>query len=147
LILDIEIFHTIVYSGFSHFCFWQCSESIFTGNFPVHDAPPINFLTSGLFGASPSRSGPFWPEVPAADAVDFFGLGSLSEFEKTIKLSSAPVEAGEDLFAPCPPPGFPPFACPFFTIFNLNMMFSVVIHVATREAMMREVFGFVVEDF
>ena len=31
----------IVYSGFAHRCFWQCSESRFTGNLPVHDAPPI----------------------------------------------------------------------------------------------------------
>ena len=31
----------IVYSGLAHRCFWQCSESMFTGNLPVHDAPPI----------------------------------------------------------------------------------------------------------
>ena len=31
----------IVYSGLAHPCFWQCSESRFTGNLPVHDAPPI----------------------------------------------------------------------------------------------------------
>ena len=29
------------YSGLAHSCFWQCSERRFTGNLPVHDAPPI----------------------------------------------------------------------------------------------------------
>jgi len=112
---------TMVYSGFSHFCFWQCSESIFTGSFPVHDAPPISFFTSGLFGASPARAGPSWAEGPPADdppllGTGFLGLGSLSEFEKTMKLSSPPAVGGEGFFAPPPPPGFPPFACPFLTI-------------------------------
>lgn len=93
---------------------------MFTGNFPVHDAPPINFLTSGLLGASPSiASGPDGPpEGPAALELDaFLGLESLSEFEKTMKLSSPPVVAGDGFFAP-PPPGLPPFAWPFLTIFG-----------------------------
>lgn len=44
--------HTIVYSGFSHFCFWQCSASILTGSFPVHDAPPMTSFTEGFLGSS-----------------------------------------------------------------------------------------------
>lgn len=42
---------TMLYSGFSHFCFWQCSASMFTGSFPVHDAPPITSFTEGFFGS------------------------------------------------------------------------------------------------
>ncbi len=41
--------NTIVYSGFSHFCFWQCSDSRLTGSLPVHDAPPISVRVSGRF--------------------------------------------------------------------------------------------------
>lgn len=42
----------MLYSGFSHFCFWQCSDSILTGNLPVHDAPPITSFTDGFLGSS-----------------------------------------------------------------------------------------------
>jgi hypothetical protein len=102
---------------------------MFTGNFPVHDAPPISFLTSGRFGASPARAGPSWADGPAAPFSGcFFGLGSLSEFEKTMKLSS-PAVAGDGFFAPPPPPGFPPFACPFLTILGQIQTVSIVIHV------------------
>lgn len=104
-----------------------------TGNFPVQDAPPINFLTSGLLGASPASAGPSWLEDPVADdAADFLGLGSLSEFEKTMKLSSpAVVVAAEGFFAPPPPPGLPPFACAFFAIFEI---YRRGIHVRTTDA-------------
>jgi hypothetical protein len=112
---------------------------MFTGSFPVHDAPPINFFTSGLFGASPASAGPSWPEGPAADVPEslfagLLGLGSLSELEKTIKLSSAPIVAGDGFLAPPPPPGFPPFACPFLTIVGRNAMQGVIIHVNKYEA-------------
>jgi hypothetical protein len=71
-----------------------------TGNFPVQEAPPINFLTSGLLGASPRRSGPSFPDGPADERGGFFDLGSLSELEKTIKLSSPVFVAGEGLEEP-----------------------------------------------
>lgn len=51
---------TIVYSGFSHFCFWQCSESILTGSLPVHEAPPITSFTLGFFGSSEVAAGAFF---------------------------------------------------------------------------------------
>lgn len=101
LIIAMNCALTIVYSGFSHFCFWQCSESRFTGSLPVQDAPPINFLTSGLLGASSRSAGPSLPDEPAAEEwADLFGLGSLSELEKTMKLSSAAGVVEEDLLAP-----------------------------------------------
>jgi hypothetical protein len=62
------------------------------------------------------------------------GLGSLSELEKTIKLSSAPVVAKEGFLAPPPPPGFPPFACPFLTIVGHNAIQGVIIHVNKYKA-------------
>lgn len=43
---------TMLYSGFSHFCFWQCSANILTGSFPVHDAPPMTSFTDGFLGSS-----------------------------------------------------------------------------------------------
>lgn len=128
--------HTIVYSGFSHLCFWQCSDSIFTGNFPVHDAPPIIFLTSGLLGVSPSKAG---PSTPLADDgpllfAGLFGFGSLSEFENTIKLSSPFVVVGEGFLAPPPPPGFPPFAWPFLTILSQLLDLQKDVHVVAIRA-------------
>lgn len=66
----------MVYSGFVHFCFWQCSESMLTGSLPVHDAPPINFLVSGFLGAfSPDGSRLFspWP-VAEGFCSTFFGF-------------------------------------------------------------------------
>jgi hypothetical protein len=58
--------HTIVYSGFSHFCFWQCSDSRLTGSFPVHDEPPIISLTVGFLEGSDSLF-----EADAAFCGDF----------------------------------------------------------------------------
>lgn len=100
-----------------------------TGNFPVHDAPPINFLTSGLLGASPRGSGPLLPDVPPVVGGSLLGFGSLSEFEKTMKLSSPDFVAGEGLDAPWPPAGLPPFDCPFLTIAGQNKAYKGVLHV------------------
>lgn len=121
-----------MYSGFSHLCFWQCSESIFTGSFPVHDAPPINFLTSGLLGASPASAGPPISDGPPAPCGGLRGFGSLSEFEKTMKLSSGPVVGGACFLDPPPPPGFPPFVCPFLTIFGQIREPIVALHITAK---------------
>src|SRR3954471_15916898 len=123
-------YSTIVYSGFSHFCFWQCSDNKLTGNFPVQLAPPIIFFTFGR-GASPASAGPSCPEGPAADeGAGLLGLGSLSEFEKTMKLSSPVVVAGEGFFAPWPLPGLGPFDCGFLTIFGHYQIMMMLLHVA-----------------
>ena len=45
---------TMLYSGFSHFCFWQCSDNRLTGSLPVHEWPPMICLTVGL-GAAGAR--------------------------------------------------------------------------------------------
>ena len=58
------------------------------------------------------------------------GLGSLSEFEKTMKLSSPVVVAGDAfLLAPPPPPGLGPFGCPFLAIFGHETMRQSMVHV------------------
>ena len=49
--------NTIVYSGFSHRCLWQCSDSILIGNFPVQEAPPIRVLAVGRFVSPTAPSG------------------------------------------------------------------------------------------
>ena len=88
----------MVYSGFSHFCFWQCSDSRLTGSLPVHEAPPIRVLVSGLLEASAAAllaapvavfTAPADPNL--AGALDLALVSSLDlplEFVKTIKLSS-----------------------------------------------------------
>ena len=79
-----DLVYTIVYSGFAHFCFWQCSESMLTGSLPVHDAPPINALVSALFWASSldawlSFTPSFLAESPGFDFLVFFPEFSLSK--------------------------------------------------------------------
>ena len=99
-------FRCVVYSGFSHFCFWQCSDNRLTGSFPVHDAPPIKVFASGLLGPSPANADPSTvaaeelPEVPC--------------FEKTLELSPPREDTCDEFLPPLPPPGLPPF----FTIFD-----------------------------
>ena len=100
---------TIVYSGFAHFCFWQCSESMFTGSLPVHEAPPINVLVSGFFGASLSAPWAFAAPFESGSGPTspffafFFGLGS-----PKMTLLSSPFGIGGILsfleLPPRPPP-------------------------------------------
>jgi hypothetical protein len=88
---ELGIKHTIVYSGFSHFCFWQCSDSRLTGNLPVHEAPPIRVLVSGFLGvASFAFAALAVPLDVDPNLVDEFGLllesslGLSLEFVNTI---------------------------------------------------------------
>lgn len=66
----------MLYSGFSHFCFWQCSASILTGSFPVHDAPPMTSFTDGFLGSSVVGFGFASPAFSATALACFVpGLG------------------------------------------------------------------------
>lgn len=117
--LNYILLLTMVYSGFSHFCFWQCSDSILTGSLPVHEGPPISFFTSGLLGTSPINLDLSRPaELATHDEEFWFCLRSFSEFEKTMKLSLALL--GVFCFgAAFPRPGFLLLTWPpFLTIFG-----------------------------
>lgn len=73
----------MLYSGFSHFCFWQCSDSILTGNLPVHDAPPMTSFTDGFLGTSGAGFLSFFSAVALASLaclVPGLGLPRVSGF-------------------------------------------------------------------
>lgn len=102
---------TVSYSGLSHFCFWQCSESRLTGSFPVHDAPPIICLTVGLGGPAASLLASSDRPLSEFDGPLRDFLGSLVELVKTI------LSPKSCSFVPDPDP--PALSFPFLTILNL----------------------------
>lgn len=95
---------------------------MFTGSLPVHDAPPINFLVSGLLGASSEalaalESALFPDDLSLACVGTALEASGLSfAFENTMKLSSAVELEGTGVFFGFPPP--PRLACPFRGIFS-----------------------------
>ena len=82
---------------------------MFTGNFPVHDAPPINVLVSGFLGASLAPACELVRPLLGAPspALSFLAfLEALLGSPKMILSSSFGMDVGFDFLelAPRPPP-------------------------------------------